>query len=53
MEPVFVKARDIINFKAIKETDMYEAVTEQIKPENVWSPAHRNAVENLCDTSAK
>ena len=36
VEPVFVKARDIINFKAIKELDMYEAVTEQIKPENVF-----------------
>ena len=36
IEPVFVKARDIMNFKAIKEIDMCEAVTKQIRPENVF-----------------
>ena len=36
VEPVFVKARDIINFKAIKEINTYEAVTEKINPGYVF-----------------
>ena len=36
VEPVFVKARDIINFNAIKKIDMYEAVTEKINPGYVF-----------------
>ena len=36
VEPVFVKAKDIINFIQIKEIDMYESVTETIKPECVF-----------------
>ena len=33
MEPVFVKAKDIINFKPIKEIDMFDAVSKKIKPD--------------------
>ena len=33
VEPVFVKAKDIINFKPIKEIDMFDAVSKKIKPD--------------------
>ena len=36
MEPVFVKAKGIINFITINEIDMFEAESEKFRPENVF-----------------
>ena len=47
VEPVFVKAKDKINFIQIKEIDMYESVTES-SLDGFWCTKDWNVIEDLC-----